>query len=63
VTIEEIKKDLSDTERELKDFQDERDVLMRNPQQNRVRIYTLDGKILKRIDLLKRINQALLELQ
>ncbi len=51
--------DIDDTEREIKDFQDEKDILMRNPPENKVRIYMLEGEILKREEFIEKLNQIL----
>lgn len=40
-----IEKDINDTENEIKDYEDEKEILMRNPQENKLRIYMLEGKI------------------
>ncbi len=53
ITIKQIKIDIVDTQREIADFQDERTILMRNPQDNRVRLYMIDGKISKRIEFIE----------
>lgn len=41
----EVEKDLQDTESEIKDFQDELNILLRHPQENKVRIYLLTGNV------------------
>ncbi len=51
--------DIKDTEREIKDFQDEKDILMRNPPENKVRIYMLGGKISQREEFVGKLNQIL----
>jgi len=45
IPTEEINQDIKDTQKEVDDFRDEKDVLMRNPQENKLRIYMLEGKI------------------
>jgi len=40
----EIEQDLLDTESELKDYRDELEILKRRPQENKVRIYLLEGR-------------------
>jgi hypothetical protein len=57
-----VKADIEDIERENKNYSDERDVLMRNPQQNKVRIYMLEGKILANIGQLEQL-QTLMRLR
>ncbi len=48
ITEEEIKRDISDTQKEIDDFSTEWKILIRRPQENRVRIYMLEGKISQR---------------
>ena len=58
IPTSQIVEDIEITEKELKDFQDEYDVLYRNPQQNKVRLYMLSGHIHQHqefIDMLKEI--------
>jgi hypothetical protein len=45
VPTEDVKWDIEIIDKENKDYRDEKDILMRNPQQNRTRIYMLEGKI------------------
>ena len=59
VSTQEIESDIADTEIEIKDFQDEKEVLMRNPPENKVRIYLLEGKILQRENFIDKLNQIL----
>lgn len=51
--------DLNIIKRELKDFEDEHNVLSRNPQQNKVRLYFLDAHISQRKQLISRIEDVL----
>ena len=60
ISTEEIENDIKVTDKEIKDFTDEKDVLMRNPIDNRVKIYMLEGKILKRRDFVADL-RAILE--
>jgi hypothetical protein len=62
VSDDEVKADIEDIERENKNYSDERDVLMRNPQQNKVRIYMLEGKKLANIGQLEQL-QTLMRLR
>jgi len=55
----EIEQDIRDTEREIKDKQDELEVLMRNPTENKVRIYTLNGGISSRRDFVSKLKDVL----
>jgi len=59
ISTSEIEQDLLDTNNEQKDFEDEKNVLMRNPSDNKVRIYMLGGHISKREGLSKRLNEIL----
>ena len=43
ISTTEIEQDLLDTENELRDYQDELEILQRRPQENKVRIYLLKG--------------------
>lgn len=54
-----IFQDIADTQKEIADFQDEKDVLMRNPQQNRLKIYTLEGRISQRVDFINNLQQII----
>jgi hypothetical protein len=58
ISDEEIENDIQAILLENKNYSDEKDVLMRNPQQNRLRIYLLEGHISANEDQLKDI-QAL----
>lgn len=59
--LKEMKQYLADTEKELKDFQDEEEVLMRNPQQNKLRLYMLSGHIIQRQKLIEGIKLVMKE--
>lgn len=59
IPTSEVEQDLRDTEREIKDFRDELQILMRKPQENRVRIYFLEGKINSRRVFCQKINEIL----
>ena len=59
IPTSEIITDVADTEREIQDFQDEKDILMRNPHDNKVRIYMLEGKISQREEFIKKLNKIL----
>lgn len=59
IPTNEILTDINDTEREIKDFQDEKDILMRNPVDNKVRIYMLEGRILERQEFIEKLNQII----
>lgn len=55
----EIEQDIRDTEAEIKDYQDEMNVLERHPQENKVRIYMIKGHIFNHQDFCKRLNEIL----
>ena len=59
ISVDEIKKDFADTEREIKDFEDENDILLKNPQQNKVRIYFNEGRIKQRKDFINELRQII----
>ena len=59
IPTNEIKQDLADTQKEIADFQDEKNVLMRNPRENRTRIYLLEGRIIQRQEFVAKLNQIL----
>ena len=53
ISIEEMEVDIEITTKEIKDYRDELEVLNRNPVENKVRIYFLEGFIRQGKDLLK----------
>lgn len=55
----EIEQDIRDTEAEIKDYQDELDILERHPQENKVRIYMLGGRISNHQNFCKQLNEIL----
>jgi len=59
ISTNEILTDIADTEREIKDFQDEKDILMRNPTDNKVRIYMLEGRISQREEFVEKLDQII----
>lgn len=59
ISTDVIKTDIADTEKEIKDYSDELNVLMRNPQQNKVRIYFLNGSISSRKEFINYLNEIL----
>lgn len=44
----EVEQDIKDTQSEIDDYSDELDILMRNPTQNKLRIYMINGNISER---------------
>ena len=59
IPTSEIQVDIADTEKEIKDYQDEKDILMRNLHENKVRIYMLEGRILQRQEFIDKLNQII----
>ncbi len=56
----EIKKDISDTQKEIDNYRDESRVLERNPVENKLRIYLLSGRISQREAFIEKLNKLLL---
>jgi len=56
---EEVRQDIKDSEREIRDMQDELNVLMRNPPQHKVRIYFLEGGLSQRRRFVEKLQQIL----
>ena len=61
IPTEEIEQDIADTQREINDYQDEKEILMRSPQENRTRIYLLEGRISQRETFIKQLNKILVD--
>jgi hypothetical protein len=59
IETSEIEQDLRDTEREMKDCRDELDVLIRNRQGNRVRIYYIEGRLSSRERVCEKMREIL----
>ena len=59
IPTSEILQDIEDTQNEINDFQAEKDILMKRPTENKVRIYLLEGNILKRQDFIGELNQII----
>jgi hypothetical protein len=59
IQTKEILQDIKDTEQEIKDYGDELEVLMRNPVQNKVRIYMIQGNLSIRKEFVKMLNEIL----
>ncbi len=62
ISDEQLLQDIIDTRQEIQDYQDEKEVLMRNPVENKTKIYLLEGRISPRQNFLEKI-EALLELR
>ena len=59
IPIEEIKQDIEDTEYEIRDYQDELNILIRNRIDNKLRIYILEGRIINHNHLISKLNKIL----
>lgn len=59
ITKQGIIRDISDTQKEIDDYEEQRSVLMENPQDNKVRIYMLGGHISQREDFIRKLNSIL----
>lgn len=59
IPTETILQDIADTEREVKDKWDELHILRRNPVENKVRIYMLEGGIGSRRAFINDLNEIL----
>ena len=55
----EIKQDIKDTQIEVDDFRDEKAILMKKPQQYKVRIYMLEGQISSREIFIKQLKKII----
>lgn len=55
----EINKDIIATKIEIDNYEDELQILIRNPSENKSRIYLLKGKILPRKDFVEKLNNIL----
>lgn len=51
--------DLQDTRREIIDFRDENEILMRNREKNRVAIYLNEGRISQREDFVEKLIEVI----
>lgn len=59
ISTEEIRKDLSDTQREKEQFEKELTALEGNRQGNKLQIYMTEGKISQRQEFINKLNQVL----
>lgn len=57
IPTDEIIKDIKDTEKEVTDYEDELEVLMRNPRENKLRIYMIEGNLLKHREFIIKLNE------
>lgn len=59
IPTSEIESDIADTEREIQDLQDEEKVLLRNPIQNKVRLYMIGGHISSRRTFIQKLQKII----
>ena len=59
IPTSEIEQDIKDTREEIDNYRDEKNILMKNPAENRVRIYFLGGKISRRQIFIDKLQQIL----
>jgi len=59
IPTKEILQDIADTQKEIGDYSDEQKVLMRNPQENKVKVYILKGRISGRKEFIDKLNQVI----
>ncbi len=62
VSDAQLLQDIIDTHQEIQDYKDEKEVLMRNPVENKLKIYLIEGKISPRETFVEKL-EALLELR
>jgi len=59
ITKEIILQDILDTQEEIDNLNEEKSILMRNPTENRTRIYLLEGEVFERQDFINKISSFL----
>lgn len=59
ISTSEIKQDITDTQEEVDDFNAEKDILMKRPMNNKVRIYMLEGHITKATEFINSLKEIL----
>ncbi len=59
VPTDEIKQDIVDTQSEVDDYYAEKKILMKNPPENKIRIYFLEARINIRSSFIDRLNQII----
>ena len=59
LSTSEVKQDIKDTREEIDNYRDEKNILMKNPPENKVRIYFLGGKISRRQIFIDKLQQIL----
>lgn len=59
ISIEKIKQDIIDTQKEINQYRKELSTLSQNKQENRLEIYIREGKIIKREAFINKLEQIL----
>lgn len=59
ISTEQVKKDISSTEKEIDQLSDELIVLNKNPRENKLKIYMIRGHLLQRNDFVDKLNMLL----
>jgi len=60
ISDETIRDDIMDTMTEIEDYESELEILKKRPQENKVSIYMIEGKILNRKDFIEELEDILL---
>ncbi len=61
IPLEEMLEDLRITKKEIKEYEDENEVLFKNYQRNRTQIYLNDGRILQRKNFVNQLEKIIKE--
>ena len=61
IPLEEMLEDLRITQKEIKEYEDENEVLFKNYQRNRTQIYLNDGRILQRKNFVTQLEKIIKE--
>jgi hypothetical protein len=61
IPLEEMLEDLRITKKEIKEYEDENEVLFKNYQRNRTQIYLNDGRILQRKNFVTQLEKIIKE--
>ena len=59
IPTEEILKDIQDTQEEIDNLNEERSVLEKNPKENKVRLYFIQGNISQRVGFINKLKEIL----
>ena len=55
IPTSEIEQDIAETQKEIDDFKEELEILMKRPSENKLRIFVLRGEILLRKDFIENL--------